>query len=150
MNTQDQHYRKSNLNLIIKRGIKVLNKELTKNKERVKLELKDVIINQFNGMDIKDFDKIFEEVVKEKQYMNEIIEGLSKTTNEFSYKILAYVVQHYEPDYFDLLNNLFVEAIFEPYIRNKYEEKDILGEIVNQDDHKFYLSSSQQLHDTDV
>ena len=56
--------------------------------------------------------------------MNQLIDSLSKTQNHFTYKILDYVLENFQPDYLDFLNNLFIDSTFDN--SKKFEGHDII------------------------
>ena len=58
------------------------------------------------------FQMILKAMKEDKQFMNEVIEGLGQSDGEFSHELITYVIENYEPDYGTLLNNLFANVKF--------------------------------------
>ena len=104
-----------------------------------------MVLHQFHEMDPKDLKLFFNFVSKDKSFMNDIIENLSKSNAEFSSIILAYAIEKYEADYNKLLNNILVPGKLTEALNQEYKNKDILGQIQGKNDYAFCLSESQEI-----
>lgn len=104
--------------------------------DKFKLMLDD--LEQIKG---DPFEKVFDLVQKDKQFMNEVIDYFSQNKCCFPVMFLTYVIENYEPGYQKFLDNLFRDSsIVEGILYQNLPNEKILGQIKSHDGYDYALT----------